>query len=57
MFLQSNTGGSALVLHPASLDFRIRSYSIFTVHLTPFASPEMLLFTEGYICITHANGI
>lgn len=57
MFPQSNIGGSALVLHPASLDFGIQSYSIFTEHLTPFACPEMLLFTQGYICITHAKGI
>lgn len=57
MLPQCNRGGSALALHLTSLVFVSQNYSIFTEHLARFAGPEVLLFTKGYICITHANGI
>lgn len=57
MFPQSNIGGSALVLLLASLVFVSKNYFIYTEHLARFAGPELLLFTKGYICITHAKSI
>lgn len=30
---------------------------LFPRHLVRFVGPGMLLFTKGYICITHAKGI